>query len=385
MYISSFAIAGYRSLKDVKVPKMLQVCIFHGLNNSGKSNLLSAIETIFRRKTLVEETTVAETTKHERQGSFWQGRITNFRDNFYANGREDIRFSVSVAFSGNELAFLSAVLRELHTSLAVPDRNKILTLKGRIRYVDEDNADMALESAAFRSHVVFREDDGGKKVFFPSVKGFTAEQRLNYFEVLMDLLSDSFTLLPSDRYFANEQGHEESMAASPLSPESFQRWLFKLSLNRSSHAAFEEIKKMFNTAPFVIGELGFSQERDEIHVMVQEQMVRLPISRLGSGYQQVLYIIANLVLNKRKMLGIEELEINLSPKLQQVLFEKLKKHIYHGSDLATQIIMTSHSDYFGDRGDVRCFEVEHNGEYTVVNSFSRGKRAAFFSRSGNQG
>jgi len=66
---------------------MLPVCIFHGPNNSGKSNILAAMETIFRRKLLVEETTVGEVTKHEREGSFWQGGITQFRDNFYGGGK----------------------------------------------------------------------------------------------------------------------------------------------------------------------------------------------------------------------------------------------------------------------------------------------------------
>ena len=60
MYISSFAISGYRSLKKVEITKMLPVCIFHGLKSSGKSNILSAIETIFRRKILVEDTTSSE-------------------------------------------------------------------------------------------------------------------------------------------------------------------------------------------------------------------------------------------------------------------------------------------------------------------------------------
>jgi AAA15 family ATPase/GTPase len=57
MYISAFSISGYRSLRDVEIKDMLPICIFHGLNNSGKSNILSAMETIFRRKLVVEETT----------------------------------------------------------------------------------------------------------------------------------------------------------------------------------------------------------------------------------------------------------------------------------------------------------------------------------------
>jgi hypothetical protein len=39
------------------------------------------------------------------------------------------------------------------------------------------------------------------------------------------------------------------------------------------------------------------------------------------------------------MLGIEELEINLSPTAQKIVFEKLKSHI-HDSDLMTQVIIT---------------------------------------------
>jgi hypothetical protein len=68
----------------------------------------------------------------------------------------------------------------------------------------------------------------------------------------------------------------------------------------------------------------------------------------------MLYIIASLVLNKGKMLGIEELEINFSPTAQKLMFEKLKSHVCASPDLVTQVIITSHTDYFDRRGDVRC-------------------------------
>lgn len=382
MYISSLSISGYRSLKDVNISGMLPVCIFHGLNNSGKSNILSAMETIFRRKVLVEETTVAEVTKHEREGSFWQGRISQFRDNFYGGGKEDITFSVSVTLADGELAFLKEILGQLHTSLSKPGHNKVLALSGRIKYVDDDAADIALERAAFNKHyVVFEMDGAGKKSFFPKLAKLTAEQRLAYFEKLMNLLADSFTLVPSDRYLTSEPVFEESKEANPFSPMTFKNWLFRLALSRSGHTTFEEIKDMFAKDPFSIGKIGFSKEHDEIEIMVQEPKVRLPIGRLGSGHQQFLYIIANLVLNKRKMLGIEELEINLSPTAQKMIFEKLKRHIYSSSDLVSQAIITSHSDYFKGRGDVRCYGVEHNGAHTVVKPWSQAKRGKFFSRS----
>ncbi|MGO9008798.1 MAG: AAA family ATPase [Bryobacteraceae bacterium] len=381
MYISSFSIDGYRSLKGVKITNMTRVCIFHGPNNSGKSNILSALETIFQQKVLIDETTLEEVTKHERPGSFYQGRISNFRDNFFSNGRDDIKLEVSVTFADEELAFLTESLKAFHPSLAKPGHNKILTVTGRIKYVDDDAADMVLEKVVFnRSHIVF-EESAGKKSFFPTLTKLSVEQRLAHFEKLMNMLANSFVVIPSDRYLTSETAVAEPNLNPLLTPKTFKNWLFKLYLKRSGYAAFEEIKNMFETPPFSIGEVSFSKERDEIDIMVQEKKVRLPIGRLGSGYQQVLYIIANLVLSKSKMMGIEELEINLSPALQRTIFEKLKKHIFEGGDLASQIIITSHSEYFSPhRTDVRCYGVEHNGAHTTVTPWTQSKRTDFFKR-----
>jgi|GEM_PF-2181990 len=377
MYISTFAISGYRSLKDVEIKGMLPICIFHGLNNSGKSNILSAIDTIFRRKLLVEETTTADVTTHKREGSFWQGRITDFAHDFYLNGKEDITFSVSVTFSDPEVSFIKDVLKELHPSLVHAGHNKILTLDGRITYVDDNSADMVLEKAVFnRNHVVFEIDKEGKKSFLPGIKGLTPDKKLSYFEELMNLLADSFKVLPSDRYLTSEKLSAEP-SPSPTS-KTFKRWMFRLSLSKADYKTYEEIRDMFAKQPFSIGEVSFSQDGEEIDIMVKDAAVRLPIGRLGSGFQQMLYIIASLVLNKGKMLGVEELEINLSPTAQKMVFEKLKRHIYTDSDLVTQVIITSHSDYFQGRRDVRCYGVEHNGQHTTVSKWTEARGRLFF-------
>jgi AAA15 family ATPase/GTPase len=377
MYISAFAISGYRSLKDVEIKGMLPICILHGLNNSGKSNILSAIETIFRRKLLVEETTTADVTTHKREGSFWQGRITDFAHNFYLNGKVDITFSVSVTFSDGEVSFMKDVLTKLHPSLAHTGHNKILTLDGRITYVDDNSADMVLEKTVFnKTHVVFEIDKEGKKSFFPGIKDLTPDKQLSYFEELMNLLADAFKVLPSDRYLTSEKLSEEPRP-SPTS-KTFKRWMFKLFLSKADYKTYEEIRDMFAKQPFSIGEVSFSQDGEEIDIMVKDTAVRLPIGRLGSGYQQMLYIIASLVLNKGKMLGVEELEINLSPTAQKMVFDKLKRHIYTDSDLVTQVIITSHSDYFQGRQDVRCYGVEHNGQHTTVSKWTEARGRLFF-------
>jgi predicted ATPase len=157
-----------------------------------------------------------------------------------------------------------------------------------------------------------------------------------------------------------------------------------LDLSRYDHKAFEEIKTMFASKPFSFGDIGFSKEQEDIEIMVKEKNVRLPISRLGSGHQQILYIIANLVLNKKKMMGIEELEINLSPTSQKMVFEKLKYHIYKGSDLINQIIITSHSDYFEGRTDVRRYSVRLDGNDTIVEPLTKAVRKDLFSPAGGK-
>jgi AAA15 family ATPase/GTPase len=384
MYISSLSISGYRSLKDVEIKNMLPICIFHGLNNSGKSNILSAIETIFRRKLIVEETTTADVTTHSREGSFWQGRITGFAHNFYLNGKDDITFTVSVTFGDSELMFMKDVLKELHPSL-VPGRanspKKVLTLNGKIVYVDDNSADIILQRAAFNSkHLVFEIDNAGRKSFFPKLGSLSSDKKLSHFEQLMNLLADSFKVLPSDRYFTRENINSRP-SPSPTS-NTFKGWLFNLSMSKARYEIFEQIRDMCAKEPFSIGEASFSQDGEEIEIMVKGTEVRLPIGRLGSGYQQMLYIVANLVLNRGKMLGIEELEINLSPKAQTIVFEKLKKHIYEDSDLVTQVIITSHSEVFEGRRDVRCYGVQHNDRHTVVDNWTNARRRQFFRKSG---
>jgi hypothetical protein len=172
---------------------------------------------------------------------------------------------------------------------------------------------------------VFEIDKDGKKSFFPGINGLSPDKKLSYFEELMNLLADSFKVLPSDRYFTSEKMSVEP-GLSPT-PKTFKAWTFNLSLSKADYKTYEEIRDMFAKEPFCIGEVSFSRDGEEIDIMVKDAAVRLPIGRLGSGYQQMLYIIASLVLNKGKMLGIEELEINLSPTAQKTVFEKLKRHI----------------------------------------------------------
>ena len=87
MKVRQFYVDGFRSLKETKVTGLPTKCIFHGDNESGKSNLLLALDAIFRSK----ESVPALALKHEetddaqprRSTPFWHGEIPDFGENFY--------------------------------------------------------------------------------------------------------------------------------------------------------------------------------------------------------------------------------------------------------------------------------------------------------------
>ena len=104
---------------------------------------------------------------------------------------------------------------------------------------------------------------------------------------------------------------------------------------------------------------------------------------IGSGLQQVLFLIANIVYNSYKIIGVEEIELNLSPEAQKRVFETLKSLVYK-TKLINQVLVTSHSPYFRNRKDVKYFQVTYDERSlsTVVTPAAKAVEAKFFDLSG---
>jgi len=344
------------------------VTIFHGLNNSGKSNILAAMETIFAPKVQLDATVVGKTeTRTKRPRSFYEGRIENFRDNFYFNQVRKIAFKVSVVFSDEELQPYIETLSQIPST--APQGQKKLTLgdghdkacnvQGEIVHAGEAVAEMTTREIDFNSdYPVYKKDQDGKIHFLPGLK-LEPSKGQAVVEGILNQMSDCFCLIPANRYLFTESvptGRQEAV----FNPRSFKQWLYNAYMARTDFHRFEEIQKIFNAKPFEFGELGFAQEGNELEIMVKKNGLRLPINRIGSGLQQILYLIAVIVLHKTKVLAVEELEINLSPAAQKEVFEMLKKCVREKPCLLNQVFVTSHSDYFEARDDVKCFSVTYN-------------------------
>ena len=402
MFISEFTIDNFRSLKNVHLKNMQRVCIFHGDNNSGKSNILAAIEAILKSKSVLQDPGTEKDQPLYQNVSFNQGRLLDFTDNFRFDEKQPITFSLGVTFDDVELGPYQGVIEEIQSSVRLPPaarrkapkrlrglklndgHAKTMLIKGELIYVDRNTCEAITQRIDINSNFVLFELVKDQPVYVPSLEKspISLEQRERVVAGLTTLLTDSFRLIGTNRAMDKERLTISQPPPDFLTPSTFKRSLFRLATDRQSYDLFKQINQQFNSKPFSFGEISFSidSKTEEIEVMIEKVSSRLPLNRIGSGLQQILFLIANIVNNRHRMIGFEEIELNLSPEAQKRIFETLKSLIYD-TKLINQALVTSHSPYFRNREDVGYFEVSYDDAAlaTVVKPATRAAEETFFS------
>ena len=392
MHVSSLSISGYRSLKDVSVNDIDAVSIIHGLNNSGKSNFLSAVETILAPKFQVETTTTVNRGARSavtKTRAFHEGRIEHFRDSFYFNMARVVDFTITIDFRDEELKHLQSLLTKVPVQGATDIGQKLIfgdgeskkvKILGKINHAGGDAAEMVTNAIIINDvFQIYQRDASGKYHYLPNT-GIEIGKSQEAIEDLLSRLTGCFKVINANRYLTAEpMGVAKGLECTA---KNFKQWLFNLFMDREEHAKFQEIQTLFNSSPFGFGTLGFSNENGQIEIMVEKNGLRLPVTRVGSGLQQILFLIATTVFHRGKLLGIEELEINLSPRAQQEIFEKMTTFVMKSPQVLNQLIITSHSDYFGYRQDVKCFEVAYDSKNacSVIAPWNDTKQKKHFGR-----
>lgn len=185
----------------------------------------------------------------------------------------------------------------------------------------------------------------------------------------MGLLDDSFFMIPATRFLKSE--HELSRAEKVnLHSDNFKNWLFQLSIDRETESIFREISEQFGSDPFNFGRISLARiGGDGIEVLIEdtEGKFKLPISRKGSGVQQILMILAYIANSRSPMIGIEELEINLSPSAQSSIFNSLRQLLTTQGSPVKQLFFTTHSPYVAKRNEAERRGVwMENGETKIA-------------------
>ena len=194
---------------------------------------------------------------------------------------------------------------------------------------------------------------------------------VNVFELLA-LMNDSVLFIDYDRYFKNEV---EDKSINELIPSNFRNWLFNLSMS-SNRKDFNEIVKsarkfkITSTDPrFSHNEKSnpfnknfdyrFGRNDHEIDIFFRNDYGEMPLSSFGTGVQQIIYLIFKIFDFKPKILLMEEIELNLSPKYQDVLI-KYFDSLINSNKFLKQVFITSHSP-------LHCYRSQDRSLRTTLN------------------
>ena len=94
--------------------------------------------------------------------------------------------------------------------------------------------------------------------------------------------------------------------------------------------------------------------------------------------QQILMILSYIIQSNSPIVGIEELEINLSPPTQALIFNDLLKLVKGGSGIVKQIFLTSHSPHIAKRNEASRRKVWMENGSTTINKPSEAETTAWF-------
>lgn len=372
MIISYVQVQGFRSLLNVSVEKFGPVNIFYGDNNTGKSNILAALETLFRvERPEARESAVA---------GFLHGEFSRFVDNFTlgTDGMPTpaIKIITRLELTESDLVKLpvfDAFIKKQRIYKKQPPQ--IIQLDASIVPTEQGKATKTLNVATVNNVplYVYTRGASGNEMFFSGLPSLPVEERQSASEELISYLVNSFSVIRAERFLHEESLSRETVAQ--ISAEYFKNWVLNLSRSRGGdYQKLQRIVNWFDSDRFHYGVIRPIVEIDKVGLVVKDAEGReLIVDRLGNGVQQILVLLANLIDSKARLIGIEEVETNLSPELQYRVLEMFKEMVLNRERSIDQLFLTSHSMHLSRRNDVILFAVENGAAGTTV---TRGEAAA---------
>jgi predicted ATP-dependent endonuclease of OLD family len=391
MILKSLKIDGFKSLVNTSLSNTSSLNMLYGYNNSGKSNILKIIDLVFRSKRQSDSGYV----------NFYTGYVEN--SGFFYNlnkGNESIPFEFKFQLEKTELKGVinASYLKEFEAIYYKGNNHTYIQLNiyGEIRKINFDLSEIQLIKVDVNNLSLFKKDDPNEYLTEAVTQGAKAgltENGYDIFQSVMNIFNDCFLFLDNDRYFVNES--IGLVNYKDLNPRNLKQWLYTLSMNPETYKLYvdllafvnqfkvtlalnDELTNCENNSPLPKGKMSFGQNQGELFAMFESNNKRLPLSSFGTGIQQIFYILSKIFSSEAKIILIEEIELNLSPKYQAELLKHLKKLI--STNTIAQMFFTSHSKYFSYRNDeFSIYEVTINSSGETVATKRKSPRAAFFS------
>jgi len=380
MRIRNFQVSGYRSLKDTTVTSMSPQNVFHGENDTGKSNLLRVLEMIFRRKTIESRVYVREERIRRglppisRVSPFWSGTSENLGGDFYMRQNNPIRFRILIEVSPQDIFSLDE--QQILESIHEDGHDFRVQLKGQITKTGNDG-DLSLSTVLFNNKPAMRKIRDSVE-WLPDSPHDPGEKQ-HVVESVLDTFNDQVYVVPASRFLAEEIGSDSQVR---LESTHFKNWLHNLSLSEEGYEQYRRIIELFAKPPLNIGEISFLKNNGNLDLMVDDGYYgRMRIDEKGTGIQQLLILIGYITETNASVLCVEEPELNLSFKNQDMFIDILRTQVRDSESSIEQTLITSHSDHVGSRDDFTLFHVEkENTTDTIVREFTIDDKRALFPR-----
>ena len=393
MKIKNIEIDGYRSLKNVKINDLSDINIFHGENNTGKSNILKALEVFFSEKYIFKPLISGKPGEAEVKGETreigFEGKVPIEESDFYTFEKGSIKFYVELELDNKDIGVIKIKLEKKEFSALLQKKSILLKITAEIPFDLEEHDNISYANFTISSFKINNKDTTDRVLI----------DKIGMYLILR------FSNINSERQIVREIYRGEEVER--IGVKNIQKYLYNLSLSDrvKDRLILEEIMNKFNEINKDVGKITFSIKRSkpeedikpyeggaqiikikdvsEIKLMMisTKNELLLPIENFGSGLQQSLIIIANVVANNNAILyGIEELEANLSPHNQEIIFNTIKKMMTAGSFNINQVFITSHSDVFSKDKvkDAKVYMVKFDGKKTSIAESERIEYVKFF-------
>ncbi|GEM_PF-6135841 len=355
MHIQRFHITNFRSLADVTINNIRSIVVLFGKNGTGKSNVLAALDAIFSPKVPSEQ--IRGTLPP--LAPFWRGLAMDFHHNFHMNSTAPIHFEVGLIMHEQELMEIWPQVSALPEALRPPtvpvDRVR-LQLLGRFEREVEilGAARIILDKAKIIDDIVLEFDGNGQEVWLPRFISLPLSERQDLGESLLGALTGLFSTVGTARFLGKEAFDDAtSQEVIPSNIDrGFKGRLFSLkhSQHQDQQIVFRKIEETFKRLG-EWGEIDFARgglDNTDLEIMTYgESETWLPVGMRGTGAEQLLLLISEVLMRGSKIIGLEELESNLDEESQMKLFELLEDLVELSGGPVGQIIATAHSRFYG--------------------------------------
>jgi AAA domain, putative AbiEii toxin, Type IV TA system len=336
MRLQRFEVQGYKNLRQrVVLEDLGAINVIHGENNVGKSNLLQAIGLFFRVLSHMSQQRLEVGAKR-----VWHCPVNEWN---------------AIGFPATEIFDLEAPSRpapiELGAQVLLDDEEvRELGIADETRHADiELHISRDFDRIAVRVPVVhLGEQDVPGGGLDEMAKGLVTLLSRRHLAQVDDIV-DRFAFLSTDRRLWDERGEAARDlvpahlllqlydARESMEPERYRRWeLFTETMGRFSDILGKgSFIALFHRQP----------EPGRARLAWQTEHARIPVELMGSGVQQIVAIVARLMMSDATIVAIEEPELNLRFGLQRRLYERFED-ITASDTGPRQIFLTSHSPAF---------------------------------------